>query len=150
MWLDFGSKEMGIWNPFQSMVALVKSNIMLERGNGFGSVLWLSPLQRPGVFFPTPSLTHKEENISQDFRLKVGDAEPSWMMAFLPEGGCLQEGHCRLSSHNASEKRCALYAASFTCLFLSDWKKLVEHKEGVDTCLSFLNVGPLFQTPLVS
>ena len=97
--------------------------------------------------FPTPSLTHKEENISQDFRLKVGMRSSSWMMAFLPRKVAASRRDTAVSpSHTASRKRCALYAVSFTCLFLSDQKNFVEHKEGVDMCLSFLNVGPLFQT----
>ena len=32
----FSPKEIGMWNPFQSMVALVKSDIMLERGTALG------------------------------------------------------------------------------------------------------------------
>lgn len=58
----FGPKEIGMWNPFQSMVALVKSDIMLERGTALGVCCDFSLCRDLGCFSHSLLDTQGEEH----------------------------------------------------------------------------------------
>lgn len=72
-----------MWNPFQSIVALVKSNLRLEMGTALGVCPDFSPCRDLGCFSSFCLNPQRRENLSQGFRLRAGVLGSSWVMALL-------------------------------------------------------------------